>query len=169
MTTIARKIRIETSSQLLDAISFLSSVQRDILDLFNQFGKSSSQKQLLARKICTALMIAMQVEEEGFYPVVKKAIKENGNISAAIMKHSIMKYLISEIESLDEDSTIFDIKVSVLGEHVKEHFMAEQLKLFPKIVASQKVDLWTIGSNLASRKTELESSSNLSFSAFCAR
>lgn len=162
MTNIVREIRFETSSRVLDAISFLTLVQRDILDLFNQYGKSAGQRKLIAKKICNTLMISMQIEEEIFYPAVKKVVKESGSVSAAIMAHSILKYLISEIEELDEDSTVFDIKINVLGEHVKEHFMAEQLKLFPRIIASKKLDLWILGSNLAQRKNELESFTKLS-------
>ena len=155
MTHIVKKIHLETSSPVWDAVSFLSAAQRDVLDLFNQYDQSSSKK-AVARKICNALMIIMQIEEEIFHPAVKKVVKDNGSISAAIMEHSILKYLISEIEGLDEDSSVFGIKMSVLAEHVKEHFMAEQLKLFPKVIASKKIDLWMVGTQLANRKRELE-------------
>ena len=159
MTTIARKIQTETSSRVLDAISFISNYQRNILDLFNQYDKSTAKK-AITRKICNALMISIQIEEEIFYPDIKKVVKENGHLSAAIMAHSILKYLIAEIESLDEDSSVYDIKVSVLGEHVKELFMAKQTKLFPKIIALKKLDLWAIGAQLAWRKQELETLNN---------
>ena len=159
MTTIARKIQTETSSRVLDAISFISNYQRNILDLFNQYDKSTAKK-AITRKICNALMISMQIEEEIFYPDIRKVVKENGHLSAAIMGHSILKYLIAEIESLDEDSSVYDIKVSVLGEHVKELFMAKQTKLFPKIIALKKLDLWAIGAQLAWRKQELETLNN---------
>jgi len=153
MTNIVRKIQFETSTQVLDAISFLSAMQGKILELFNQYGKSADKK-AITTKICKALTTNMQIEEEIFYPAIKKAVKENGIISAAIMEHSILKYLIAEIEDLDEDSSVYDIKVSVLGEQVKAHFMTDQTKLFPKVSASKKTDLWAVGAQLAWRIQE---------------
>lgn len=161
MTTIVRKLQTETSSRVLDAIHFISNSQRNILDLFNQYENSASKK-AITRKICNALMVTMQIEEEIFYPDIRKVLKEKGGLSAAIMEHSILKYLIAEIESLDEDSSVYDIKVNVLGERVKELFMTKQTKLFPKIIALKNMDLWGIGSQLAWRKRELENLSNSS-------
>jgi len=159
MTNIVRKIQLETSTQVLDAISFLSAIQEKVLKLFNQYGQSAEKKAITA-KICSLLTVNMQIEEEIFYPAVKKVIKENGPVSAAIMEHSILKYLIAEIESLDEDSTVYDIKVSVLSEQVKAHFTADQTKLFPKVIASKKVDLWAVGAQLAWRIQELGNAGN---------
>ena len=164
MTTIARKIQFETSSQMLDAITFLSAAQKDILDLFNQYGKFQTNKKAVAKQICDALAIHIQLEEEIFHPALKKAVKENGAVSAVIMEHSILKYLMAEIESLDEDSTVYDIKINVLGGHVKDYFMGKQIRLFPKVVTSKKLDLWVMGSELAWRKQELENSHKFSSS-----
>jgi len=162
MTNIARKIQFEASSQMLDAITFLSAAQKEILDLFNQYGKFHANKKVVAKKICDALTIHMQIEEEIFHPALKKAVDENSAVSAVVMEHSILKYLIAEIESLDEDSTIYDIKFNVLGGHVKDYFMGKQIKLFPKVVTSKKLDLWVVGSELAWRKQELENSNKFS-------
>lgn len=161
MTTIVRKMLAENSRHVPDAISFLGDCQREILDLFNEYGKFATKK-VVTRKICNALMVNMQIEEEIFYPDIRKLLTENGSLSAAIMEHSILKYLIAEIESLDEDSSVYDIKINVLGERVKELFMAKQTKLFPKLIALKKLDLWSIGSQLAWRKQELEASCDLS-------
>ncbi|MET0357551.1 MAG: hemerythrin domain-containing protein [Cellvibrio sp.] len=160
MTKIAREIQLETSSQVLDAITFLSGVQRDILDLFNHYAGShagpSAEKYAIAKNICNLLMANMQAEEEIFHPAVKRAVKESSGVSAAVMEHSILKYLIAEIASLDVDSSVYDIKVNVLGEQVKEHFAREQIKLFPKVLASKKLDLWVLGGQLAQRMQELK-------------
>ena len=160
MTNIARQIQFETSSQVLDATTFLSASQQAILELFNQYDAADVRKQIIATKICSALMINMQIEEEIFHPAVKRTVKENGCLSAIAMEHSILKYLITEIESLDEDSSVYDIKVNVLNEHVKDHFAAKQTKLFPKVNACKKLDVWILGAQLAARKEELEMNPN---------
>ena len=76
---------------------------------------------------------------------MKIALKEKGVVSSATMNHAILKYLIIEIESIDADSDIYDIKIRVLGEHVKQHIKEKQSKLFPKAHASGKIDLWMLG------------------------
>lgn len=161
MTKIAREIQFETANRVLDAVEFLTIAQRDILELFNQYlasqhSESSAEKYSIAKKICSALTVNMQVEEEILHPAVKKAVKENGGISAAAMEHSILKYLIAEVASLDPDSSVYDIKIKVLGEQVKEHFTKDQMKLFPKVLASKKIDTWVLGSQLAKRSHELK-------------
>ena len=154
MTNIVRKIQFETSTQVQDAITFMSACQAEILDLFDLYDQSS-EKKVVATQICRSIMVAISIEEEIFHPAVKKAVKEYGSLSAAIMEHSILKYLVSEIEGLDEDSSIYDIKIHVLGEHVKDNFMSKQIKIFPKIAAANKIDLWAIGMQLALGKQEL--------------
>ena len=72
------------------------------------------------------------------------------------MSHARLKYLIAEIEHIDADSEIYDVKIKVLGEHLKEYVKEKQTKLFPKANASGKIDLWRLGAQLALRKEELK-------------
>ncbi len=157
MTNSAREILFETSPQILDAIAFLSSGDQAVVNLFAKYERTQSivEKQNVAEKICKTLMINMQIEEEIFHPAVKIALKEKGVVSAATMSHAVLKYLILEIESLDADSDIYDIKIRVLGEHVKQHVKEKQSKLFPKAHVSGKIDLWRLGAQVALRKEEL--------------
>ncbi len=71
------------------------------------------------------------------------------------MNHTVLKYLISEIESIDVDSDIYDIKIRVLCENAKQHIKENQSKIFSKAKASGKIDLWRVGAQLALRKEEL--------------
>jgi hypothetical protein len=157
MTNIAREILFETSSQVFDATTLLSGSQKETIDLFNAYDRagSVSEKQKVANHICKLLRANIQLEEEIFYPAVKKAFKEKGVMSAVIMENSILKYLVSEIEELEADSTVFDIKIRVLGEHVKSQIIEKQTKLFPKVNSCGKLDVWELGSKLIKRKDEL--------------
>lgn len=154
MTNIAREMLFETSSQVLDATAFLSIGYKELINVFDEYerAKSIPEKQQMVEQISSTLMINMQIEEEIFHPAVKLVLKEKGVISAVIMNHSILKYLVSEIKSIDADSDIYDVKVRVLGEHVKQYFREKESRLFPKAHASGKIDLWALGAELASRK-----------------
>jgi len=157
MTNIAREILFESSLQVLDATALLSASQKETIDLFGDYDRARSvtEKQNIADQICQTLSIDIQLEEEIFYPAVKNVLKEKGIISAAIMENSILKYLIAEIEELDADSTVFDIKVRVLGEHVRNQIIEKQTKLFPKANSQSKLDVWTLGAEMVSRKQEI--------------
>ena len=157
MSRIAREIQFETSNQIPDATSVLGESQKALIDLFGRYDRSRSivEKAAITQEICTALRTEIQIEEDIFYPAVKKVLKETGTISAAIMANSILKYLIAEIEDLDADSSVYDIKVRVLSEHVKENIIEKQTKLFPKVNASGSLDVWGLGAQLKARKEKL--------------
>ncbi|RYE47753.1 MAG: hemerythrin domain-containing protein [Sphingobacteriales bacterium] len=154
MTNIAKEIIFDSSIPIFDATDFLSQRHREILDLFDDYNSARivAEKQLIAKELCKLLTINLHLEDEIFYPEAKRALKEKGWVSAITMEHSIVKYLISEIESLDVDSAIYDIKIRVLGEQVRYLIKEKQTKLFPKVNASNKIDLWRLGSQLAARQ-----------------
>ena len=158
MTYIAREILFEASSKVLDATTFLSYGDQEVMNLFAKYERAHSiiEKQAVVENICRALMINMQIEEEIFHPMLRVILKEKGIVSAVTMNYARLKYLISEIENIDADSDIYDIKIRVLGEHVKEHVKEKQSKLFAKAHASGKIDLWRLGTQLALRKQELQ-------------
>lgn len=157
MRNIAKEIVFETSSQVLDAIAILSAAHKELIHLFDEYERAQSitDKRKIVEKISTILIINMQIEEEIVHPAVKMVLKEKGVISAITMNHSILKYLVSEIKSIDADSDIYDVKVRVLGEHVRQYFKEKENRLFPKAHASRIVDLWALGTQLTSRKQEL--------------
>ncbi len=157
MTNVAREMLFEASLRMVDATTFLSAGDQEIVNLFAKCERvqSLTEKQQIVEMICTILTINMQIEEEIFHPVLKLALKEKGIVSAATMSHACLKYLISEIENIDADSEIYDIKIRVLGEHVKEYVKEKRTKLFSKANASGKIDVWRLGEQLAMRKEEL--------------
>ncbi len=154
MTHIAKEAVFNSSRPIFSATDFLSLNYQRINDLFSSYDDISSitKKKIFSKIICDTLMVSMRAEEELFFPEAKKCLKEKGLLSAIIMEHSILKYLVNEIEDLDVDSAIYDIKMKVLGEHVKLLIKEKQSKLFPKVIASGKVDLWRLGIELSTAK-----------------
>ena len=49
-------------------------------------------------KICLALKVHAQIEEEIFYPQARQATKDNDLIDEAVVEHATVKHLIGEIE-----------------------------------------------------------------------
>ncbi len=71
-------------------------------DWFEQFEKSRSadKKADLAKKICLALKVHTQIEEEVFYPAFIEATQDEDIHHEAIVEHDGAKKLIKEIERL---------------------------------------------------------------------
>ena len=106
-------------------------------------------------KICNALTVHAQIEEEIFYPAVKVALKDKELIPEAAVEHATLKNLISQIEGVEPDGEIYDAKVKVLSEYVKHHVKEEQNEIFPKAKASTKLDMKELGAQLQQRTEEL--------------
>jgi hemerythrin-like domain-containing protein len=114
-------------------------------------------KMHMARQICTELTLHAQIEEEIFYPAVRKAIKETDVLDEAAVEHQSAKELVAQIEAGAEADDMFDAKVKVLGEYVDHHIKEEKNELFPKARAARGLDLMAMRETLEVRKEELKS------------
>lgn len=145
-----------TSAKPKDAIALLRADHALVGGLFADYEntKSSAKKKKLVAQICTELSVHAQVEEEIFYPAVKRALKDKVLIPEAIVEQASMKALIDQVEGVEPDGEMYDAKVKVLAEYVKHHVKEEHTEMFPKARASS-LDMMALGAQLAARKTEL--------------
>jgi hemerythrin superfamily protein len=147
-----------------DAIALLKADHRQVEAWFEMFEKArgDDRKRDLATKICNALRVHTQIEEEIFYPAFYEATQEEDLHHEAIVEHDGAKKLIAEIESTGPDDEFYDARVSVLSEMIKHHVKEEEQRdgMFAK-ARSSDMDLVAVGERLAERKAELESSPEL--------
>jgi Hemerythrin HHE cation binding domain len=142
-----------------DAFEILEHDHREVeewLDEYDELPEKDRRKAELAQKICMALEVHAQIEEEIFYPRAREATKDDDLIDEAIVEHATVKNLISEIEEMEIGEELYDAKMRVLGEMVKRHIREEEEELFPELQSS-KMDLRAVGKELAERKEELMS------------
>lgn len=125
-------------------------------DLFAEYDKTNStaKKKKLVAQICTELSIHAQVEEEIFYPAVKRALKDKELIPEAVVEQATMKALMAQVEGIEPDGEMYDAKIKVLAEYVKHHVKEEHSEMFPKAKATS-LDMVALGAQLAARKAEL--------------
>jgi hemerythrin superfamily protein len=148
--------RISTSKGK-DVITLLRADHKLVSTLFTEYEntRTISKKKLLVSQICTELSIHAQVEEEIFYPAVKKALKDKEMIPEAMVEHATLKELISQIEVTEPNGEMFDAKMKVLSEYVKHHVKEEQNEIFPQ-VKSSKLDLDELADKITARKEEIK-------------
>jgi len=139
-----------------DAIKLLKDDHKQVKTWFKQYEdlEDDAEKQALADKICLALTVHAQIEEEIFYPAARAAIDDDDLLDEAEVEHASAKQLIAEIEAMKAGDRLFDAKVTVLGEYINHHVEEEESEMFPESRDSD-MDLKALGAQLAERKAEL--------------
>lgn len=139
-----------------EATKLLRADHKLVNDLFEQYESATStkKKKELVAQICTELTVHAQIEEEIFYPAVKRALKDKELIPEATVEHNTLKQMIAEVEGKEPDGEMFDAKIKVMSEYVKHHVKEEQNEIFPKAKDS-KLDMMELGAQLMERKEEL--------------
>lgn len=145
-------------SRPADAIKLLKADHKEVRQMFEAFDKTDddAKKQELADRICKALTVHAQIEEEIFYPAAYEALDEDGDdmVDEAAVEHASAKDLIAQIQASRVGEPLFDAKVTVLGEYINHHVEEEESELFPECRASD-MDLKSLGAALEARKAEL--------------
>jgi len=142
-----------------DAISLLSADHDKVKALFDQYeelgDRAHAGKQKLALQICTELIKHSTIEEDIFYPAVRKADTDNEDaVDEAIVEHSAAKDLINQLLAMDAGEELFDAKMKVLSEQIHHHIEEEESELFPK-ARKAGLDLEELGQQMAQRKKEV--------------
>jgi hemerythrin superfamily protein len=155
-TKSAAKSANKTRTQ--DAIQLLRADHAEVSEMFEKYENGrmpKDRKAALAQKICQALTVHSQIEEEIFYPACREASKKLEDLlDEAEVEHDSVKKLIAEVEGGSPDDELFDARVKVIAEYVKHHVKEEQNELFPKVKETD-LDLKELGARLAARKEEL--------------
>lgn len=149
--------RVQSSAP--DAIELLEQDHREVQELFDEFSElegDDKRRGEIAGRICRALEVHAEIEEQIFYPRAREATKDDDLIDEAIVEHASVKHLIGEIEAMKVGDDLYDAKVRVLEEMVKRHIQEEEEELFPELVSAKiKMDTKEVGRELAERKQEL--------------
>jgi len=145
-----------------DALDLLKQDHDAVDKLFKRFeklGDDEKGKEDCVSQICEALSIHASIEEDIFYPEVRKKLADDeGVMDEAEVEHDGIKRLVAELEGMSAGEELYDARVTVLGEYVKHHVREEENEMFPK-VRKAKVDTAALGAEMAARKAELKNES----------
>jgi hemerythrin superfamily protein len=160
MSTVKSHISHTKADPNEDAITLLSADHAKVKKLFNEFQElkeedgSAEDKSALVTQICNELKVHAEIEEEIFYPAVRKAIDDGDLMDEALVEHAGAKELIAQLEDMSPDDELYDAKVTVLGEQIRHHVKEEEGEMFPK-AKKAKVDGEALGIQMTERKAEL--------------
>lgn len=146
-------------SSCKDALLMLVHDHTTVKEKFEQFEalgeKAFVSKKKLADEICFELTNHTMLEEELFYPAVRHEIKEvEALVDKALVEHGCAKALITEIQVMAAEDSLFDAKVKALSEQIAHHVMEEEQEMFPKVKESN-LDLVNLYEKMVIRKKHL--------------
>ena len=119
-------------------------------------GLESGDRLEIATRICDELTVHAQIEEEIFYPALRRAAKGATDVVAeAEQEHRQAKLLISQIRELRTADSTLDQLVADLARAVEDHVKEERDELFPKARSAPGLDLNALGLQLKERQAEL--------------
>ncbi len=125
----------------MDAITLLKEDHKTVEKLFKRFEKAGDrafvEKREIVDRIIEELSKHAAIEEQLFYPVTRATVDEVEDVALeSLEEHHIVKWVLSELETMDPTEERFDAKVTVLMENVRHHVEEEETDYFPKVRAA---------------------------------
>jgi hemerythrin superfamily protein len=138
-----------------DATALLDADHMHVEQLFAEYqtAENSEVKREIAHRLCQELTVHAQIEEEIFYPAVRRATGDNQMVDDAAKEHDNARELINVIESGPYDDATMTRLQRVIEQHVKE----EREEMFDHARRTPGLDLMQLGEQLEHRKAELTS------------
>ena len=126
--------------------------------LFKKFEqtKGAQAKRRLAENAMAELEVHAALEEEIFYPAVKREVDDGSMVQEALEEHQTVKQLISVLKGMEEADDEFESQFSELVENVQHHVEEEENEMLPKVEESD-MDLNSLGAQMAQRKQQMQS------------
>lgn len=152
----------ETEAAPRKATDLLKEDHQKVKSLFQEFRGldegADQEKGRILEEIRRELTVHAKIEEEIFYPAVKKIPEAEARrlVLEAGEEHAIVKTLLGQIEGLDAGDDVFDAKMKVMMEAVEHHADEEERDMFPE--ARKGLDeqaLLALGTRIEARKSEL--------------
>lgn len=141
------------------AIKLLEQDHREVESLFKQFDETKSKPKRIdiVNKVCRALTIHADLEEQVFYPESRAVLKadDEAMVDEAVVEHATLKQLMLALKGKRPTDKLFEAHVTVLKEYVQHHVKEEENDYFKK-VEKTSLDLLAIGDKMLKLKARLE-------------
>lgn len=138
------------------AIALLLKDHDAVKELFDRFEKtdSRSEKENIIRQALAELKVHAVIEEEIFYPAVRKTVGEK-LMNEADEEHHVARVLIAELDINGRGDDHRMAKFKVLAESVRHHIKEEEGEVLPK-AKELEIDFESLGRQMLDRKKELK-------------
>lgn len=151
---------MEISVPYETAIDLLDADHKAVKSMFIDYnalcedGEPDADRQRLAERICQALTVHAQIEEEIFYPAVRDATGDNPLMDEALQEHAGAKEVIARIRGMKASDSGYDDALRQLGKLIDQHVLEEREQIFME-AQQAPLDLRGLAVPLYKRKKEL--------------
>jgi Hemerythrin HHE cation binding domain len=144
----------------MNAITLLKQDHRDMKKLLEKLDSTTergvkTREELFAR-IKKEMIAHEAIEEEIFYPALKKHAEAKEIVLEGYEEHHVVDLLLGELEQVSFDDETWGAKASVMKENVEHHIEEEEDDMFEK--AEDLLDddeLESLGEQMEKRKKEV--------------
>ena len=142
----------------VSAIAVLKEDHDYVKKAYRQFEKMDHEDldavQALVKNVCAALEVHTRIEEQVFYPPVRKALDDDDMMNEAEIEHDSAKTLIGQLKRMKPSNEKYIATFTVLCEYVLHHAKEEEDEMFPKLRRAG-LNLKALGAKLMQRKISL--------------
>jgi hypothetical protein len=126
-----------------------------VLALFHRYKVDlpAARKQALAESICLALEIHARIEEEIFYPALRRV--DPDLIDKSVPEHNEMRRMISRLRATPPHGLAHDAALMALMRDVMRHVADEETMLLPEAERALGAELGELGARMMRRRLEL--------------
>ena len=116
---------------MTNAVSMLKEDHQKVRALFQRFENADeSEKEEIFNEIFRELEIHTRVEEEIFYPAMRKL--ESEMIAESLEEHNIVDFILGGMKKVKTGDESYEAKFTTLKENVEHHMEEEEGEMFPK-------------------------------------
>ena len=148
-----------------DANIMLREDHRNVKELFRKFESTedTQEKKAIADTAILELDIHARLEEEIYYPAVRKMSSDIDEImNEAEEEHHVVEELMKELLQMKADDPMFSAKFTVMSENVEHHIDEEESEMLPKAAELGRGTMEDLGKRMEQRKQELMSAATSS-------
>jgi hemerythrin-like domain-containing protein len=142
----------------VDAVQMLKDDHQKVKGLFRQFESASDgrEKRRIAEQIFHELEVHSKLEEEIFYPAVKKQGGEAKDVVAeSLEEHHVVDVLMNELKKMSTTDERYEAKMTVLIENVEHHIEEEESEMLPDAQAKLGSETMALGKKMEERRQKL--------------
>ena len=143
----------------MDPIQMLKEDHQKVKQLKQQFeqAENASEKKKIAQQALQELEIHAALEEEIFYPAVRKKAGDQGKemMLEAEEEHHVVHVLVDELKEMRSVTDKYEAKFKVLMENVDHHVQEEESEMLPQARVLLAEDAPRLAEQMQKRKEAL--------------
>lgn len=153
------------NTEAVGACGVLIEEQQRIKKYFHKFEETESdrQKKAVGDECVRAIEVVIALEEELFYPSVRRTLGERQRVVQALAANQVAKLLIKELKSLSAGEQ-YNARFTLLKDNLTQHFESMDAEILPRVDKSS-MDVDQLGRDMLQFKGRLIEAQPLPLSA----